>query len=137
MEKKFDPIEGRSGDIIDTVMSSKDMPEDEALQFKLRLSVEEVVENIVRYAYTNGNGFINVSTSVEDGILSIKLKDGGIPFNPLEKEDPDVTAALEDRPIGGLGIFLCKQMMDSVEYEYVDGCNVLTMKKKITNNNKR
>lgn len=133
MEKKFDPIEGRSGDIIDSVMASKDMPEDEALQFKLRLSVEEVVENIVRYAYTNGNGFINVSTSVEDGVLSIKLKDGGKPFNPLEKEDPDVTAALEDRPIGGLGIFLCKQMMDSVEYEYVDGCNVLTMKKKINN----
>lgn len=131
MEQKFDPIEGKSGDIIESVMSSKDMPEDESLQFKLRLSVEEVVENIVRYAYESGNGFINVSTSVEDGVLSIRLKDGGKPFNPLEKEDPDVNASLEDRDIGGLGIFLCKQMMDSVEYEFVDGCNVLTMKKKI------
>jgi len=131
MEKKFDPIEGRSGDIIETVMSSKDMPEDESLQFKLRLSVEEVVENIVRYAYASGNGFLNVSTSVSDGVLSITLKDGGKPFNPLEQEDPDVNAALEDRQIGGLGIFLCKQMMDSVDYQYADNCNVLTMRKKI------
>lgn len=131
MEKKFDPIEGRSGDIIETVMSSKDMPEDESLQFKLRLSVEEVVENIVRYAYASGNGFLNVSTSVIDGVLSITLKDGGKPFNPLEQEDPDVNAALEDRQIGGLGIFLCKQMMDSVDYQYADNCNILTMRKKI------
>jgi len=131
MEKKFDPIEGRSGDIIETVMSSKDMPEDESLQFKLRLSVEEVVENIVRYAYASGNGFLNVSTSVSDGVLSITLKDGGKPFNPLEQEDPDVNAALEDRQIGGLGIFLCKQMMDSVDYQYADNCNILTMRKKI------
>lgn len=134
MEKKFDPIEGRSGDIIESVMSSNDMPEDESLQFKLRLSVEEVVENIVRYAYESGNGFINVSTSVENGVLAIQLKDGGKPFNPLTKEDPDVNAKLEDRDIGGLGIFLTKQMMDSVEYEYKDGCNVLTMKKRIENN---
>ena len=131
MEKKFDPIEGRSGDIIESVMTSEDMPQDEALQFKLRLSVEEVVENIVRYAYSSGNGFMNVSTSVQDGILTITLKDGGKPFNPLDREDPDVNAPLEDREIGGLGIFLCKQMMDSVEYEYADGCNILTIKKRI------
>ena len=131
MEKKFDPIEGRSGDIIESVMTSEDIPQDEALQFKLRLSVEEVVENIVRYAYSSGNGFMNVSTSVQDGILTITLKDGGKPFNPLEKEDPDVNAPLEEREIGGLGIFLCKQMMDAVEYEYADGCNILTIKKKI------
>lgn len=131
MEKKFDPIEGKSGDIIESVMSSKDMPTDEILQFKLRLSVEEVIENIVRYAYESGNGFIEVGTSVEDGVLSIVVRDGGKPFNPLDKEDPDVNLPLEERKIGGLGIFLCKQMMDSVAYEYKDRCNILTMKKKI------
>lgn len=131
MEKKFDPIEGKSGDIIESVMSSKDMPTDEIMQFKLRLSVEEVIENIVRYAYESGNGFIEVGTSVEDGVLSIVVRDGGKPFNPLDKEDPDVNLPLEERKIGGLGIFLCKQMMDSVAYEYKDRCNILTMKKKI------
>ncbi|MBQ0122760.1 MAG: ATP-binding protein [Bacteroidales bacterium] len=129
MEKKFNPIEGKSGAIIESVMNSNDIPSDESLQFKLRLSVEEVVENIVRYAYESGNGFIEVSTSVDGDTLSIRIKDGGKPFNPLAKKDPDVNASLEERQIGGLGIFLCKQMMDSVEYEYTEGCNVLTMKK--------
>ncbi len=113
-------------------MSSEDMPQDPALEFKLRLCVEEVVENIVRYAYKDGQGFVEVGTEVRDGALHMTFRDAGVKFNPLEKDDPDITLSAEERQIGGLGIFLCKQMMDDLQYEYKDGCNNLTMIKKLS-----
>ncbi len=64
-------------------------------------------------------------------VLTILLRDAGVPFNPLEKADPDVTLPLEERQVGGLGIYLCKQLMDHIEYKYEDGCNILLMKKKV------
>ena len=131
MYVRFEPIAGKTAEIIEALMSSEDMTADESLRFKLRLCIEEAVENIVQYAYKGGQGYVEVGTSVEDGVLTVLLKDSGVPFNPLAKEDPDITLAVEDRPIGGLGIFLCKQMMDSLEYEYSAGCNVLRMKKRI------
>ena len=133
MKKHFDPIKDKCGDIIEYIMSSPDIPADDDIQFKIRLSVEEVVENVVRYAYTDGIGWLEAGVELEDNglMLAIEIKDAGIPFNPLEAGEPDLDASLEDRKIGGLGIFLTKQMMDSVEYNYIDGCNVLTMKKKL------
>lgn len=133
MKKRFEPIIDKCGEIIDYLMSSPDIPEDEALRFKIRLSIEEAVENVVRYAYAGGMGWIEVGTELDpDGVmLTILLRDAGIPFNPLEKPDPDVTLPVDEREIGGLGIFLCKQMMDHIEYRYEDGCNVLTMRKKV------
>lgn len=133
MKKHFDPIKDKCGDIIEYIMSSSDIPADDGIQFKIRLSVEEVVENVVRYAYTDGIGWLEAGVELEDNglMLAIEIKDAGIPFNPLEAGEPDLDASLEDRKIGGLGIFLTKQMMDSVEYNYIDGCNVLTMKKKL------
>ena len=115
-------------------MASPDIPVDEGLQFKIRLSVEEAVENVVRYAYQGGIGWLEAGTELsDDGLeLTIVLRDAGTPFNPLEREDPDVTAAAEDRDIGGLGIFLCKQMMDSLSDRYEDGNNILTMTKNIS-----
>ena len=132
MNRTFNPIYDKSSEIIEHIMRSPEMPTDEGLLFKIRLSVEEVVENIVRYAYENGLGWLE--TNVERNpktTLTIILKDAGVPFNPLAKEDPDLTLSAEDRPIGGLGIFLCKQLMDNVTYNYVDGCNVLTIQKEV------
>jgi Anti-sigma regulatory factor (Ser/Thr protein kinase) len=133
MTKRFEPIMDRCGEIIEYIMSSKDMPQDEGLLFKIRLSVEEAVENVVDYAYKDGIGWLEVGTELDpEGLmLTIILKDAGVKFNPLDKSDPDVTLALEDRQIGGLGIFLCKKLMDSISYEYKDNCNVLTMTKKV------
>ncbi len=132
-KRKFNPIKDKSAEIIEYIMASPDIPDDEGLQFKIRLSVEEAVENVVRYAYQGGIGWLEAGTELSnDGLeLTIVLRDAGTPFNPLEREDPDVTAAAEDRDIGGLGIFLCKQMMDSIEYRYEEGCNILTMKKRL------
>ena len=67
----------------------------------------------------------------ESLILTIELRDAGVPFNPLEVPDPDITLPANEREIGGLGIYLCKKMMDSIDYHYVDGNNVLTMMKKV------
>lgn len=133
MKKRFNPIKDKSSEIIEFLMSSPDMPDDEALRFKLRLSIEEAVENVVRYAYDGGIGWLEVGTSLDHDslVLTIELRDAGIPFNPLEKEDPDITLGANEREIGGLGIFLCKKMMDSISYRYENGNNVLTMSKKI------
>ncbi|MBO6079745.1 MAG: ATP-binding protein [Bacteroidales bacterium] len=132
-KKRFNPIKDKSSEIIEFLMSSPDIPDDEVLQFKLRLSIEEAVENVVRYAYDGGIGWLEAGTSLDQDslVLTIELRDAGVPFNPLEKEDPDVTLSADERKIGGLGIFLCKKMMDSIEYRYKDGNNVLTMTKKV------
>ncbi|MBO4232102.1 MAG: ATP-binding protein [Bacteroidales bacterium] len=130
MKGYFDPINDKCGEIVEFIMNSPDMPEQDDILFKIRLSVEEVVENIVRYAYANGDGFLEVYTEKDDaGMLTITLKDAGKPFDTLAKEDPDITLSAEEREIGGLGIFITKQMMDFVQYKYEDGCNILTMKK--------
>ena len=61
----------------------------------------------------------------------IVFRDRGVPYNPLEKTDPDITLSAEEREIGGLGIYMVKQSMDKVEYRYEDGCNILTIEKNI------
>lgn len=132
-KKLFDPIKQKSGEIIEFLMSTPEMPKDDSLLFKIRLSIEETVENVCNYAYEDGCGWMEVDTDLDpQGIsLTVTLKDAGQPFNPLEMPDPDVTSSVEDRKIGGLGIFLCKQFMDDVAYRYDGGCNILTMKKQI------
>lgn len=134
IKKKFNPIKDKSSEIIRFLMASPDMPTDEALRFKIELSVEEAVENVVRYAYEGGIGWLEAGTSLDHDslMLTIELRDAGVPFNPLEKDDPDVTLSANVREIGGLGIYLCKQMMDSISYRYEDGNNVLTMKKLVS-----
>ena len=135
MKKRFNPIRDKSSEIIEYLTSSPDIPDDDELQFKLRLSIEEAVENVVRYAYGGGIGWLEADIHFDQDalLLSIELRDAGTPFNPLEKEDPDVSQGAEEREVGGLGIFLCKKMMDSIEYRYEDGNNVLTMTKKVNN----
>lgn len=129
MKKRFEPIEGRNAEIIETVMNSPEVTAlDDSLQFKVRLCVEEVEENILCYS---GTTWIELSVINEDGKLTIGFRDGGIEFDPLAKDDPDITASLEERQVGGLGIFLCKQMMDSIEYRHENGSNILTMKLRI------
>ncbi len=133
IKKRFNPITDKSSEIIDFLMASPDMPSDEALRFKLRLSIEEAVENVVRYAYEGGIGWLEVGTNLDHDslILTVELRDAGVPFNPLEVPDPDVTLPAEDRKIGGLGIYLCKKMMDTLNYKYEEGNNVLTMTKRV------
>lgn len=100
-------------------------------QMQVDLSVEEIFVNIANYAYGNGTGTAEISVKSDGGEITVMLKDSGIPYNPLKKPDPDITLSTEERPIGGLGIFLTKKNMDTVTYEYSNNQNVLTMTKKI------
>ena len=131
--RKFNPIKDKCSEIIEYLMATPEMPSDEDLRFNIQLSIEEAVENVVRYAYEGGIGWLEVQTTLNENnlVLTVELRDAGTPFNPLEKPDPDITLSIEDRPVGGLGIFLCKQLMNEVSYRYEDGCNILTMKKKL------
>ena len=101
------------------------------MQMQIDLSVEEIYVNIANYAYGDGVGKAEISADCSDGEITITFKDSGVPYNPLEKEDPDITLSADEREVGGLGIFLTKKNMDSVSYEYKDGYNILTMTKKI------
>ena len=98
---------------------------------QLRIAVEEVYVNVTLYAYPDGDGWAEIRGSIEDGVATFTLIDGGRPFDPLAKEDPDTMLSGEDREIGGLGIFMVKNTMDEMEYEYRDGCNQLMMRKRL------
>ena len=97
------------------------------------LSVEELFVNIANYAYPDKQGSVVVECWLDNDCsdINIRFTDEGIPFNPLEKPDPDINAAAEDRKIGGLGIFLTKKLMDNVVYNYSDGKNQITITKKL------
>ena len=98
---------------------------------QLRMAVEELYVNVTLYAYPSQDGWAEIRGSVEDGVATFKLIDGGRPFDPLAKDDPDIMLSGEEREIGGLGIYMVKTMMDEVEYEYRNGCNQLTMRKQL------
>ena len=98
---------------------------------KIAVAVEEIFANIANYAYVpdRGTASIRVEVSHDPDNVTITFTDRGMPFNPLANEDPDVSLTADERPIGGLGVFLVKQTMDDARYEYKDGKNILTIKK--------
>ena len=99
---------------------------------QITVCIEEMFVNVAHYAYTGGNGTVTLSLEKEDESVSITLRDKGVAFDPLAKKDPDITLSADDRPIGGLGIFMVKKSMDAVEYRRQNGENIFTMKKRIT-----
>ena len=99
-------------------------------QIQLDVAVEELYVNIASYAYAPETGPATLRIAPEDGGVAITFIDHGMPYDPLAKPDPDVTLSAEERQIGGLGIYMVKKSMDSVIYEYRDGKNILTIKKK-------
>jgi anti-sigma regulatory factor (Ser/Thr protein kinase) len=104
---------------------------DRRMAGKVGVAAEEIFVNIVKYAYEGKSGDAVVRLRVEEPWLIMEFEDGGRPFNPLDFPAPDVSASLEDRPVGGLGIFLTVKMMDKVSYRRIDGKNCLALWKKI------
>ena len=102
-------------------------------QMQLDVAMDELFGNIARYAYAPGEGdaTVRVSVDADARVAEVTLIDSGIPFNPLEASQPDTAASAEDRPIGGLGIFLVRKTMDDVSYVRDGDRNVLTLRKKI------
>ena len=97
---------------------------------RLDLVMEEVVVNVINYAYPEGEpGNIDVSYAIEvPGKLFVQVSDAGREFDPLAKDPPDLRLGLAERPIGGLGIFLVKRIARSISYNRVDNRNVLTFR---------
>jgi anti-sigma regulatory factor (Ser/Thr protein kinase) len=118
-------------DYINTIAEEADI--DMSLALSLNLALEEAVTNVILYAYPEGQtGTVDIKATVDDSRrLTFIISDSGIPFDPTQKEDADVTLSVEERPIGGLGIFLVKQIMDDVTYERTNDRNILSMAKQL------
>lgn len=128
----YSSVAGKAPMIIDDVMALPEVTQLPALEFTLRLVLEELVVNVVNYAYgEGGDGPLEITVDNSEEAIVITLTDQGVPFNPLQQEAPDTSLDAEERPVGGLGIFLVRQMMDNVGYRYEAGRNVLTVVKKI------
>lgn len=100
--------------------------------FNIHLALEEAVTNVIMYAYTKEEEHdIELSVKGNDNELTFKIIDSGKEFDPTQQPEADVTLPLEERQIGGLGIFLIRRVMDKVEYNRADGKNILTLVKKL------
>ena len=103
------------------------------IQTAICIAIEEVFVNIAHYAYPESTGDMTLHIGFDDAsrTITFRMTDHGIPFDPLQKPDPDITLSAEEREIGGLGIFIARKTMDSLHYSYENGENILTMMKTI------
>lgn len=120
----------RLAEFIDEVCETAGL--DMATTMKLNLAVEEAVVNVMNYAYPQGTiGDINIEVQVDNNQLEFIISDSGTPFDPTTKAEVDTTLSAEERTIGGLGIHLVRNIMDSINYERVNGKNILALIKKL------
>jgi len=103
------------------------------VQMQIDIAIDELFGNIAHYAYNTevGNATVRVDISEAPLAVIITFIDNGVPYDPLGKDDPDITLSAEEREIGGLGIYMVKKSMDEITYEYKDGQNILKIKKNI------
>lgn len=102
-------------------------------QMQIDVAVEEIFVNIASYAYAPGvgNAVVRFESSQDPASVTITFIDSGVPYDPVQKDDPDVTLSAEERGIGGLGIYMAKKAMDDMKYVYRDGQNILSISKSI------
>jgi sigma-B regulation protein RsbU (phosphoserine phosphatase) len=118
---------------IDEVCDAAGM--DMATAMQLNLALEEAVVNVMNYAYPSGTrGDVLIDAEADGMCLTFIITDSGTPFDPTTRGEVDTTLSAEERGIGGLGIHLVRQIMDSINYERINGLNVLTLRKKLNNN---
>ncbi len=122
---------GRVTEFVDRELEAHDCPM--KVQMQVDIAVEEIYVNIAHYAYHPEIGEATVRCSVGGDPLQVMIQfmDGGKPYNPLLKDDPNVSLSAEERDVGGLGIYMVKKSMDDIAYEYENGKNILTIKKSL------
>ena len=98
---------------------------------QMELVIEEIFVNVASYAYRPNVGNVTIYKEFDNQSITVSFVDSGVDYNPLEHEDPDTNAEIEDRDIGGLGIFLIKKNVDEISYERKDEQNILTIKKNL------
>ena len=124
----FQPIQGRTPDILEAILQTEEMASVGDVWNMLNVAVEELVVNVINYSHSD---YLDVEIIRDEKSIVLRFHDGGVPFNPLEKDPPDFSIPFEDRQIGGLGIFMVKEYMDEVGYEHAGGENILTVMKLI------
>jgi serine/threonine-protein kinase RsbW len=115
---------------LDAVMRAHGFPEDDILD--TQLAVEEAITNIIMHGYQDARGEITVSCRADNGIVEVRLEDQAVPFDPLALPEPDLAGDIEERKVGGLGIFLIRQVMDEIRYRFKEGKNILVLIKRKT-----
>lgn len=125
---KLDQLEPVQKFVLDQL---RGFPYTERTRAQLDVAVEEIFVNIARYAYhpEAGEASVRCEAGGDPFQIVVGFADRGRPFNPLDREDPDVTLDAEARQLGGLGILMAKKLMDDIQYEYRDGKNILTLRK--------
>jgi anti-sigma regulatory factor (Ser/Thr protein kinase) len=101
------------------------------LVFQLNLAVDEVVTNVIRYAWDDeAEHQVRIRVSLDDDTVSVRVEDDGRAFNPLDAPKPDLGLGIDERPIGGLGVHIVRSLMDALEYHREDGRNIFIMRKR-------
>ena len=102
-------------------------------QTQIDIAIDELFSNIARYAYAPDTGIVRIAVEITENPKSVKITliDNGVPYNPLETAEPDITLSAEERKIGGLGIYMVRKTMDEMIYEYKNGQNILSIVKNI------
>ena len=102
-------------------------------QMQIGIAIDELFGNIAQYAYNPDVGEATVRVEVQQEPLSVVITfiDGGVPYDPLTAAEPDTTLPAEDRPLGGLGIFMVRKTMDEITYRYENGRNILSIRKNL------
>ena len=116
-------------DFVTERLEARDCPMKTSMQ--MELVIEEIFVNVSSYAYAPASGDVTICLDFTENPSAVEMIfiDGGKPYNPLERDDPDTTLDIDERDIGGLGIFLVKKNVDEISYEYAEGKNILRMKK--------
>lgn len=116
-------------EFVEDIIAATDCPM--KTQMLIGVAVEEIFINIASYAYTPKIGKVEITAELQETppALVLTFRDSGIPYDPVAKEDPNLHIPVEERELGGLGIYMTKQFMDEVLYEYREGNNILTLKK--------
>jgi anti-sigma regulatory factor (Ser/Thr protein kinase) len=138
IKNKHFVIENRIEELTSLAEKIDEMAEDwelsQAIAMNINLVIEEAVSNIIFYAFNdNDKHEIDITVTFDDKVLTIKITDNGKPFNPLLQQQPDINLPAEERPVGGLGIFLISQIMDEKNYTRRKNQNILTLNKSIRN----
>ena len=117
-------------DIVNEQLEALSCPMKAMMQ--IDIAIDELFGNIAHYAYHPEVGSATVRVEVTEDPLAVIITfiDNGVPYDPLAAEDPDITLSAEERTVGGLGIYMVKKSMDEISYEYKDGQNILTIKKR-------
>ncbi|MEN6611503.1 MAG: ATP-binding protein [Methanoregulaceae archaeon] len=114
-------------DSLSRYLSDEGVPDNEILD--IQLAVEEAITNTIHHGYREKPGEISISCTVQPETIEIVIRDAAVPFNPLTLPPPDIHASAEDRPIGGLGVMLIRNLMQDVRYRFEGGQNILTLVK--------